>query len=150
MKRILLSAVFVVLTAGVFAQIKNPVKWTFTANRINDKTYELHIKANIDPGWHIYTMDHKADVGIPTSVTINKNPLADASGKIKATGKPVAMKDPATGEQVKFYEGTVDLVQIVTLKAPVKTNITGSVEFMSCDDRQCLPPATKTFSIALQ
>ena len=132
------------------AQIKNPVKWTFTATKINEKVYELHIRAAIDPGWHIYTIDHKADIGVATSVSINKNPLGDVTGKMIANGKPVTIKDPSTGENVKFYEGTVDLVQRVTLKAPVKTNITGEVEFMSCDDKQCLPPATKQFSISLE
>jgi thiol:disulfide interchange protein DsbD len=150
MKKTLVSIVLLIVAASAFAQIKNPVKWSFSAKKINDKTYELHFKADIDPGWHIYTIDHNADIGVATSVTIVKNPLADTGAKLKVTGKAISMKDPSTGELVKFYEGTVDLVQLVTLKAPVKTNITGSLEFMSCDDRQCLPPATKQFSIALQ
>lgn len=151
MKRFVLVASLIIFAGSlVNAQIKNPVKWTFTAKKINDKTYELHMTASIDPGWHIYTIDHSADIGVATTVTVNNNPLGAVSGKLKAVGKPVSMKDPSTGETVRFYERTVDLVQVVTLKASVKTSFTGSVEFMSCDDRQCLPPATKQFSISLQ
>ena len=150
MKKVVLSLLLLVVSLTMQAQIKNPVKWTFSAKKISDKTYELHMTASIDPGWHIYTIDHNADIGVATSVTVNQNPLGTISGKLKANGKPVLMKDPSTGDKIKFYEKSVDLVQIVTLKAPVKTNFTGSVEFMSCDDKQCLPPASKQFSIALQ
>ena len=146
----MLSVIFLAFAATMQAQIKNPVKWTFTSKKISDKVYELHIKATIDPGWHIYTVDHNADIGVATTVSIDKNPLSVLTGKIAVNGKPVTIKDPTTGENVKFYEGNVDLVQVITLKAPVKTNITGEVEFMSCDDKQCLPPASKQFSIALQ
>ena len=151
MKKLLLFVT--ILFAGIgfaHAQIKNPVKWVFTAKKLSDKTYELHLTANIDQGWHIYTIDHNADIGVATSVSFNNNPLGSPTGKLKVVGKPVTMKDPSTGDMVKFYEGSVDLVQVVTLKANVKTNFTGSVEFMSCDDRQCLPPSTKQFTISLQ
>jgi thiol:disulfide interchange protein DsbD len=150
MKKIILSVSLLVMAFASQAQIKNPVKWTFSSKKISDKIYELHITAAIDPGWHIYTIDHNADIGVATSVNLNQNPLGTITGKIKANGKPIIMKDPSTGDRVKFYEKSVDIVQVVTLKAPVKTNYTGTVEFMSCDDKQCLPPATKQFSIALQ
>jgi hypothetical protein len=151
MKKLLVSVIVLFIGIGFAqAQIKNPVKWMFTAKKIDDKTYELHLIANIEQGWHIYTIDHNADIGVATTVSFNNNPLGTPTGKLKVLGKPVTKKDPSTGEQVKFYEGTLELVQVVTLKAKVKTNFTGSVEFMSCDDRQCLPPTTKQFSISLQ
>ena len=150
MKKIILSVSLLVMAVASQAQIKNPVKWTFSSKKISDKIYELHITAAIDPGWHIYTIDHNADIGVATSVNLNQNPLGTITGKIKANGKPIIMKDPSTGDRVKFYERSVDIVQVITFKAPVKTNYTGTVEFMSCDDKQCLPPATKQFSIALQ
>ena len=131
------------------AQVKNPVQWSFTAKKITDKQYELQFKATIQPGWHIYTIDHKGDIGVATAVNIAKNPLGDKAGKVKVVGKAVTMKDPSTGEMVKFYENTVTLVQVVNLKAPVKTNFTGTVEYMACDDKMCLPPTEKPFTISL-
>jgi thiol:disulfide interchange protein DsbD len=53
------------------------------------------------------------------------------------------------GVDVKYFSGKVDFVQLVKLKSKAKTNFTGSVEFMVCNDQQCLPPATQKFSIAL-
>ncbi|MEO7312387.1 MAG: protein-disulfide reductase DsbD domain-containing protein [Chitinophagaceae bacterium] len=150
MNKFFLALLGLGLSATTMAQIKNPVKWAYTAKKIADKTYEVHITATIDPGWHVYTLDHKADVGIATSVNFTKNPLATADGKLRAKGKPVTMKDPSTGDLVKFYEGTVDIIQVFKLKANVKTNIAGELEFMTCDDHQCLPPTTKQFTVSLQ
>jgi thiol:disulfide interchange protein DsbD len=150
MKKATLALALAMLSIAGMAQIKNPVKWSFSAKKLDATTYELHLTANIDPTWHIYTIDHKGDIGVPTSINFKSNPLGTLSGKPKVVGKPVTMKDPSTGEMVKFYEKSVDFVQVVKLKAPVKTNIAGTVEFMACDDKQCLPPTEKEFSISLQ
>jgi len=149
MKNILsLLLVFGVLSAK--AQVKNPIKWTFEAKKIDAKTYELHMTASLDPRWHIYSLEHKGDIGVATTFAFTKNPLGELKGVVKASQKPVKQKDPSTGEMVAFYEGRVVFTQIIQLKAPVKTSISGSVEFMACDDKMCLPPSEKTFTLALQ
>jgi thiol:disulfide interchange protein DsbD len=149
MKRIL----FLLIMFGAFsaqAQVKNPVKWTFEAKKIDAKTYELQMTASLDPRWHIYSLEHKGDIGVATTFDFTKNPLGELKGAVKASQKPVKQKDPSTGEMVAFYEGRVVFTQTIQLKAPVKTNISGTVEFMACDDKMCLPPTEKTFSITLQ
>ena len=150
MKKVLFAALLMAVGVMANAQVKNPVKWTYSAKKIDPKTYELHMTATIESGWHIYTIDHTGDIGVATAFTINNNPLGSLAGKVTTKAKAISMKDPSSDEMVKFYVGTVDFVQTVKLKAAVKTNYTGEVEFMVCDDHQCLPPTTKTFSIALQ
>jgi len=150
MKKMFFALLCMGLAFTSMAQLKNPVKWTYTAKKIAPNTYEVHITAAIDRGWHVYSLDHKGETGVATSVKFNANPLATANGKPAATSKPVKMKDPSSGEIAKFYENTLDIVQVFKLKASVKTNITGEVEYMTCDDTQCLPPTTKSFSVSLQ
>lgn len=150
MKKITLLVLTCTLGLASMAQLKNPVKWTYAAKKINATNYELRFTAQIDRTWHIYTIDHKGDIGVATSFTINTNPLATTVGNVSTTAKALAMKDPSTGTNVKFYEGQVVFIQKIKLKAPVKTNITGTVEFMACDDKQCLAPTTKAFNIDLQ
>jgi thiol:disulfide interchange protein DsbD len=36
------------------------------------------------------------------------------------------------------------------VKGTVKTNMAGKVEYMLCNDKECLPPKKVDFSIALQ
>ncbi|HSK13200.1 MAG TPA: protein-disulfide reductase DsbD domain-containing protein [Phnomibacter sp.] len=149
MKKIF-TLIFVAAAIGASAQIKDPVKWSFESKKIDSKNYEVLITATMDPKWHIYTMDHEGDIGVATTFNFNKNPLGDLKGGIASSQKPKKMKDPSTGEMVSFYEGKVTFTQKVSLKSPVKTTFTGSVEYMACDDKMCLPPKERTFSIVLQ
>ena len=50
---------------------------------------------------------------------------------------------------MKYFEGKVDFVKIVTVKGKINTNVSGSVESMICNDRTCMPPTKATFNIAL-
>ena len=50
------------------------------------------------------------------------------------------MKDAALGVSANQYSNTVDFIQKIKLKANVKTNFTGNVEYQTCDDKKCLPP----------
>ena len=49
----------------------------------------------------------------------------------------------------KYYSDKVEFVQTINLKTTAKTNITGTLEFMVCNDTQCLPPATLNFSVTI-
>ena len=42
-----------------------------------------------------------------------------------------------------------DEVLELTLKGNVKTNISGEVESMICNDKVCMPPTTEKFNVAL-
>lgn len=145
-----ISVLLVAIAATAQAQVKDPVKWSYSAKKIDGKTYEVQITATMDPKWHIYAMDHEGDIGVPTAISFNKNPLAEMKGTAKASQKPIKKKDPSTGEMVTFYEGKVVFTQTVSLKSAVNTTVTGSVEYMACDDKMCLPPTSRTFSISLK
>ena len=52
MKRIITALFFIGIALVSNAQIADPVKWTFTSKKIDAKTYEIHLSANIQTGWH--------------------------------------------------------------------------------------------------
>lgn len=149
MKKIITISFLLLFSNLLFAQIQNPVKWTATSKKIADKTYEVHIKAAIDRGWHIYSQTTPVGGPIPTSITFTKNPLVIVDGKAKEVGKLEKHHEPLFGVDVKQFSNTVDFVQVVKLKAPVKTSMNVAVEFMVCNDKQCLPPSTRKLSVAL-
>ncbi len=149
MKRIITISFLLLFSNILFAQIQNPVEWTATSKKIADKTYEVHITATIDHGWHIYSQTTPDGGPIATSFTFTKNPLIMVEGKAKEVGKLEKHHEPLFGVDVKQFSNTVDFVQLVKLKAPVKTSMNVAVEFMVCNDKQCLPPTTKKLSVAL-
>lgn len=127
------------------AQIQNPVAWTFTAKKINVTTFEVHLNAVISGKWHLYSQTTPDGGPVPTTISFSKNPLVILQGKVKEVGKLQQKHEPLFGVDVKQFGGMVDFVQVVKLKSPVKTTVAGTIEFMVCDDTQCLPPATQKF-----
>ena len=128
----------------------NPVSWTFSSKKIADKTYEIHLTATVQSGWHLYSQVQPEDaIVLPTDFKINSNPLISLDGKIKEVGKMEKFHDKKLEISANQYSGKVDFVQVVKLKANAKTNFTGSVEYQTCDDVKCLPAKTVNFSIAL-
>ena len=149
MKRIITISFLLLFTNLLFGQIQNPVEWSATSKKISDRTYEVHITATIDNGWHIYSQTTPDGGPIPNRITFTKNPLVIVEGKAKEVGKLEKHHEPLFGVDVKQFSNTVDFVQLVKLKAPVKTSMNVAVEFMVCNDKQCLPHSTRKLSVAL-
>ncbi len=135
--------------AAVTAQSSKAVHWTFTSKKLADKVYEVHMTASIDGNYHMYSQNVGVDGPVPTSFKLTANPLVVADGKVKEVGKVVKKHEEVWGGDVQYYERTVDFVQVVKLKGNVKTNLAGSVEFMVCNESQCLPPATVEFKVPI-
>jgi len=128
------------------AQSGKQVKWTYSSKKVADKTYEVHMTANIGAGWHMYAQE-AGEGPISTKFTFTKNPLVAFNNKTKEAGKMVKKYEDAFKSQVRYYENTVDFVQLVKVKSNAKTAVTGKVEFMVCNDHECLPPDETDFKV---
>lgn len=148
-KLVVLAIVFFAALSGK-AQL-NPIMWSFTAKKTGDKAYEIQMKATIQTHWHLYSQTQPDDaIAIPTTFTINANPLFKRDGKIKETGKLEKYKDVELGVSANQYSTTVTFVQKIKMKANVKTNFSGNVEYQTCDDHQCLPPKKVNFNVTIK
>jgi hypothetical protein len=153
MRQLIVLIGFVLLGVTVQAQILKPAKWSFTALRVKGKAgmYEVHMTATIDKGWKTYSQSTPEDGPSPTVVMFKPNPLVLLGGKVKEVGELHKIDEPAFGVQVWYYKEKVDFVQVVKLKKPgVKTSLSGTVEFMVCDDHQCLPVEEIPFIVELK
>ena len=132
------------------AQMTDPIKWSYSSKKIADKTYEIHLIATVQNTWHLYSQIQPEDaINQPTEIIFKKNPLISCSGKIKEIGKMKLFKDEKLKISANQYADRVDFVQIIKLKANVKTNIIGSVEYQTCNDKKCLPPKKIDFTVAI-
>jgi hypothetical protein len=148
MKKIILAILILFAVVTAHAQILNPVHWVYSAKKIDDKTYELHITALIDDKWHVYSQD-AGDGPVPTSFNFTANPLLILDGKVKEVGTLEKIYDPNFRSELRYYEKQVDFIQKVKVRSAAATVIKGTVSFMVCNDRQCLPPKDIPFSIKL-
>lgn len=144
---IILVAIFLVALAQAQQQ---KISWSFTAKKLADNKYELHLTATPPMGWHVYSQLTPEGGPIPTSFKFTTNGLVTVAGtKPKEAGKLVTYFDKNFKVDVKYFEGKVDFVKTVAVKGKIKTNISGSVESMICNDRTCMPPTTERFNIPL-
>ena len=139
-------ALLTFLTAGVFAQ---SVNWKSSAVKKGAGVYEVTIIATVPSPWHIYSQNLVGDGPVPTKFTFTKNPLVTLVGKTIEKGKLQSVHDKNFGMDVKYYTGSVTFVQMVKVKGNVNTNLSGNVQYMICNDHECLPPTKETFSVKL-
>ncbi len=142
----LLVCVFVSFFTVANAQLENPVKWNCSAKKIDQKTYELHMSAIIDGNWHIYAQN-AGEGPEPTSFKFYANPLVKLDGKVKESGKLEKSFDPNFNSTLRYYSNQVDFIQKVKIRSSATTLVKGSVTFMVCNDKKCLPPKEIPFSI---
>jgi DsbC/DsbD-like thiol-disulfide interchange protein len=148
MKKTILSIFLVMMSAMVFAQ-QNPVSWSYEAKKKTADTYEVILTATVDEPWHLYSQNTGKGGPIPTTVSFKANPLISKSGAVKEVGKLEKTYDENFKTDVLYYSDKVQFVQTVKVKGGVKTNISGTVEYMVCNDSKCLPPVKKTFDLKL-
>ncbi len=130
------------------AQILEPVKWHFSSEHQEVNQVLLRFTATIEPGWHLYSQEVPENGPIPTTFTFNKSDAYKPEGRVSEP-RPYEEFDESFGMDIKFFKDEVVFTQIVHLKTDDPVIISGSVEFMVCDDSRCLPPTTVDFSFPL-
>jgi thiol:disulfide interchange protein DsbD len=148
MRRIIFLVVFALFALNAISQIKDPVKWTATSRK-KANVYEVVITATLPKPWHIYSQNTGEGGPVATTFKFVKNPLLTFDGNVKEIGNLKENYDKLFDTKVKYYGDKVDFVQTVKVKGNLKTNVNVTVEYMTCNDSQCLPPTKKTFSVSL-
>ncbi|CAM3452655.1 protein-disulfide reductase DsbD family protein [Flavobacterium chungbukense] len=140
-KNIFLLGFFLLFSIFVKAQIYNPLKWKTSVEKISDTEYELQAKAIIESGWHLYSQVVSDGGPIPTRFNFIKSAdyqLIDAVKEEK--GKTI--NDPVFKMQIKFFEKETTFRQRIKLLSSNPFKIKADLEFMVCNDENCLPPGT--------
>lgn len=149
MKNLSLIVVMMLMgITGAFAQILEPVKWQFGARKINDKEAVVFMKAVIDEGWHIYSMNVEDGGPIKTSFTFSPSQDFSLIGRT-AEPTPKTKYEDVFGMDVAYFNTEVVFQQRIKLNKG-QTTVRGVVEFMACDAEQCLPPDEVPFAIAIR
>jgi hypothetical protein len=148
MKKILTTAVVLLIATGVKAQILQPVHWGYAAKKTSPNEAVLFIKATIDEGWHIYSQFVKDGGPVKTTITFTPSKAYTLIGKA-VEPRPITRMEKAFGMEVSFFENSVIFQQKIKLKTG-KTTINGKLEYMTCNDQKCLPPDDIDFSIPVK
>lgn len=148
MRKLALVIALSFLSTGLFAQILAPVKWSYAAKKTSKTEAILLIKATIDNGWHIYSTQQKEGGPIKTSFVFTPSKDFAINGAL-AEPKPFTKFEQVFKMNVSYFEKAVVFQQKIKLKT-AQTNIKGKIEYMVCNDKQCLPPEDVDFSIPVK
>ncbi|MDN3672950.1 cytochrome c biogenesis protein CcdA [Flavobacterium branchiarum] len=136
------------LSVNAISQIYKPVKWTTEVVFVSDTKYDLVMEATIADGWHLYSQSVPENGPVPTAFTIAKNANFELVGKpTEGTGRTV--NDPVFNMKIKFFESKAVFKQRINVLSNNAFKITGEVEFMVCDDANCLPPTYVDLSFSI-
>jgi len=148
MKKLLIAFAATLLSASSYAQIESHVKWGEGVKKISATEVEVLIKATIDEGWHIYSVNQKDGGPVKTTITISPSKEFSLVGKTTEP-TPITKFEKSFGINVSYFETSVIFKQKVKLKAK-QTTVKGKIEFMTCNDQKCLPPEDLDFTVAIK
>ncbi len=146
-KKLILTLLAAVVYVAAFAQIYEPVKWSYKLNMTSPATADIQIRATIDEGWHLYGLNIPEDGPKATSVVFEKIENATKVGELQALSKLHKAQDANFNMELSWYTDEAVFVQKIKFKDPAKVRVKGYVEFMSCNDESCLPPAKNQFNL---
>ncbi|MDR1181879.1 MAG: hypothetical protein LBL13_07870, partial [Bacteroidales bacterium] len=120
----------------VFAQIEEPVKWTFVSEQQKDNSIILKITAKIDKGWHLYSQYNTLGITQATVFTFEKSNNYKLIGK---TAEPKYVEFTDDFGTDRYFEGsTVIFTQKIEVLTETNFSITGTVDAQACIEGKCI------------
>jgi len=146
-KYLLLFWVLFLGVLGLNAQVLDPVKWSFSLNRINETQVEVVADAVIDANWHLYSTKIPDGGPVPTSLNINASEQFSINGEVQQSPEPDPFYDESFQMELGYFSEKARLTQVLDVVEGQKVIVAGYVEFMVCDDHRCLPPQSIDFEL---
>ncbi|TFF36385.1 protein-disulfide reductase DsbD domain-containing protein [Mucilaginibacter psychrotolerans] len=148
MRKLCILVTLVIIKISAFGQIEKPVKWSYAAKKINANEAVVYFKATINKGWHVYSLNSKDGGPVKTGFTFKAMPGYKLLGNATEP-TPITHFEKSFGMNVSYFENTVIFQQKIKLKTATVT-VKGTLEYMACNDKKCLPPEDVDFVIPVK
>lgn len=149
MKKITILFLLLSMTLMGFAQIQDPVKWTYTVKDLNESQSELVFTANLDAGWHLYSQ--YTDSEGPIAIYFEFTPSKDYKliGKVQEP-KPHEEYDNDFKCTVRSFSGKVAFRQKIERLTDKNFKVKGTFGYQLCNDGSCIAPDDRNFSFSVK
>jgi len=148
--RIILMGVAILMATSIFAQVEDPVKWTFSVDKVAGQEAELVFTADIDYPWHLYSAHLPAGGPIATKPYFDESDAYALLGEIVEKPKAKIKFDAGFQMDVGTLAGKAEFRQKIKFKDAGTHMLTGEIEYQVCDDEVCLPPQSAAFSFEIK
>lgn len=147
-------ATFTLLSySSVWGQVLEPVVWKFSTSEVSGEELQLEVVATaaIEKNWHVYALviseDPNAIGPIPTTLKLDANKNFQVIGSPKEGSKFITHYDPNFEMDLNYFENRATFKQRIKRLTDEAFTISGVLEYMACDDKQCIFPDPVKFSV---
>ena len=131
---------FILLLNPVFAQVDEPVKWSFSTEQLDNDHVNLIIKAQIEDHWHLYGQYFGFGGPMPLYFDFNLDQNYEIIDSVIESPVPITEFDNVFEVEVNFFEHEATFTQKVKILSDKGFNITGIIDGQACfDDGACVP-----------
>ena len=148
-KKLNLTFVFALMAILSFGQIYEPIKWKHELKVTGEGTANVIITATIDEGWHLYGLNLPKNGPRATSIVFESFGNAKKTGDLKAPSRLLKAYDANFDMELNWYAKDAIFIQPISFTDAAKVKVKGYIEFMACNDKSCLPPSQRPFSLTL-
>ncbi len=149
MKKIKLVVLALIFSVSAFAQVLNPIHISTNSKSLGNGEFLLSFDFKIDPKFHVYSQHITSEGPVPTSFKFTPSKDYILIGDVKEGGKMIQEHDPNFDMTLKYFESVVSFQQKIKLKS-ASAKVACTMEYMTCDDHQCLPPKSKEYTFELK
>jgi thiol:disulfide interchange protein DsbD len=118
----------------------NPVRWSYAVNPLDGNKAELVFSATISPPYQLYSVTVPDGGPLPTEFIFSDSKSFKKVGKIKENPAAKIKIDPMFDNMsIGVHTGSARFIQIIEILSEKDFTISGSIDYMVCDDASCLP-----------
>ena len=138
MQRIILILFSLLFINSGYAQLDEPVTWTYSVKQLPNNEAELILKAEIDHGWHMYSQFF--DEGGPVKMTFSFEDSKDYKrlGKVVEFTKPKTEHDDIFDIDVRYFEAKATLIQKIKILSTNDFVVKGEFDYQVCYADKCV------------
>jgi len=148
-KKAFIALALLLFYSASFAQILDPVKWTFSSEKTSDSTADLKLTGKIGKGWHMYSQFIKPGGPLPTEFKFDKSKDFQLLGKVTEP-KGNTEFDSAFMMKIQQFTKTATFIQKIKVLSDKKFSVKGTVNYMACSGVSCLPPKDVDIAFTLE
>lgn len=135
-KNLSIKILFTLFSLLSFSQ--DPVKWSTSVKKINDITFQLNTKAEIQDNWRLYSQNLDDGGALPTEFIFEDNSILKSFSNVLEP-EPITKYDPIFKMDQSYFVNNVVFTQdIVLLENFNNDSIIQNLYYQVCDDRVCI------------
>ncbi|MEO9571362.1 MAG: cytochrome c biogenesis protein CcdA [Polaribacter sp.] len=132
-----------------YSQIHDPVQWSTSVEKISETEYNLIMTSSIEENWHLYSQTVTEGGPVATTFSFGEVSGFELVGNTSEEEGHI-IDDPIFGMKIKYFGDKAVFKQRIKVLTENSIHIVGEVEFMVCNDANCLPPTTVDLEFSIK